>query len=311
MSKKIFIVFPVLLLFFFSLFVGIDRFIHRKSLRFSLARIALAYESAVDEDTVALTPEEKAELDSLFSRSFTFFGKSNHAYLFLSEDHKYVLKFLKRAEASPKSWLAYIPFSFNPYYQDYRRKKAEQKKTHSAYQRAFREFKEETGLVYMHLSPTHIWHKKISIFDKNGKLYAVELDKTSFYVQKRAQLIYPRIAELMRMGDIAHAKNIIASVFSLIDYLGKNGICDQDLSLYNNFGIIDDKAVQLAISKLAPSFDHCALYKKNIPIVTEPFRRWINKNYPELLSYFDDRLILSLASNSGNDQSQLEPPLEG
>src|SRR5690348_8273284 len=291
MSKKNFVIFPVLLLFFFSLFVGIDRFIHRKSLRFSLSKIAIAHDNQIKEPIQQLSAEEKKDLDGLFSRSFTFFGKSSHAYLFLSEDHKYVLKFLKRNLFYPKSWLAYIPLSFNPYYQEYCTRREEQKKILSAYRAAADAFKEETGLVYMHLHPTRMWNKKVAIYDKNGKLYSIDLDKASFYIQKRAQLIYPRIAELMRSQDIAHAKTIITSVFSLIDYLGKKGICDRDLSLYKNFGIIDDKAVQLAISKLEiHSCTYSGDYKKKISVILEPFRRWIKKNYPELLEHFDDKL---------------------
>lgn len=293
MSKKIFIVFPVLLLFFFSLFVGIDRFIHRKSLRFSLSKIAAAHDHVFDHwEMPHVSAKDKEELDQLFSRGFTFFGKSSHAYLFLSEDHKYVLKFLKRSALNPKSWIGYIPLSFNPYYQEFKQKQEAQKKIYTACKTAFLEFKEETGLVYMHMNPTHSLNKKISIFDKHGKAYSVELDKASFYVQKRAQLIYPRIAELMRIGDIEHAKKIISSVFSLIDLLGKKGVCDHDLSLYKNFGIIDDKAVQLAISKLQidHSYAHSTTYKQSIPVITEPFRRWIKKNYPELLAHFDERL---------------------
>ena len=292
MSKKIFVLFPVLFLFFFSLFVGIDRFVHRKSLKFSLSKIAAQHEPSEYWDIPPLNAEENQEIDKLFNRSFTFFGKSNHAYLFLSEDHKYILKFLKRSTLHPKSWLSYIPASFNRYYQEYRQKQEEQKKIFTAYKTAFMEFKEETGLIYMHINPTHTLNKKISIFDKNGKAYVVELDKASFYIQKRAQLIYPRIAELMRRGNIDRAKQIISSVFFLIDHLGKKGVCEHDLSLYKNFGIIDDKAVQLAISKL--QIDHSyalsTAYKQDIPILTEPFRRWIIKNYPELLAHFDEKL---------------------
>jgi hypothetical protein len=292
MSKKVFVVLPVLFLFFFSLFVGIDRFVHRKSLKFSLSNISATHEISPLWDIPLLSAQETQNLDQLFSRSFTFFGKSNHAYLFLSEDHMYVLKFLKRHTLYPKSWLAYIPFSFNRYYQEFKQKQEEQKKIFQAYKTAFMEFKEETGLIYMHINPTHTLNKKVSIFDKNGKAYIVDLDKASFYVQKRAQLIYPRIAELMRRSEMERAKKIISSVFSLIDYLGKKGVCDHDLSLYKNFGIIDDKAVQLAISKL--QLDHCfsvtISYKQNIPSIIDPFRRWIKKNYPELLEYFDDKL---------------------
>lgn len=291
MPKKPFIILPVLLLFFFSLFIGIDRFVHRKSLRFSISKIAATHETSNIWDVPPLSYEEKNELDSIFNQTFSFFGKSTHAYLFLSEDQKYIIKFLKPHASRLKSWMVYIPLSFNPYYQESRQKLEEQKKIFTAYKTAFTELKEETGLVYLHINPTRILNKKLSIFDKNRKNFIVDLDKTSFYIQKRAQLIYPRISELMRIGDIEHAKNIITSVFSLIDFLGKKGVCDEDLTLYKNFGIIDDKAVQLVISKLKINShtDYANSYKQKISIITEPFRRWIKKNYPELLEHFDEK----------------------
>jgi hypothetical protein len=91
---------------------------------------------------------------------------------------------------------------------------------------------------------------------------------------------------------VEHCKKIISSIFSLIAYLGKKGVCDRDLSLYKNFGIIDDKAVQLAISKLYcdPSPAQALYYQQQVITIVDPLRRWIKKNYPELLAFFDEQL---------------------
>ena len=161
----------------------------------------------------------------------------------------------------------------------------------AAYQSAFHVLKDETGLVYMHLYRTQGLKKKITLHEKNGKTLVVDLDKTCFYLQKRAQLIYPRSSELMRNGDTQTAKTIISSVFTLIEDLRKKGVIDHDLTLYKNFGIIDDKAVQLAIGKLHIDHSSSACSKEQIIHIMAPFRRWIQKNYPQLPPHFDLELF--------------------
>lgn len=290
MSKKPFVILPVFLLFLFSLFIGIDRFTHRKSTHFSLSKISAVHEISDSWEVPPLSIEDKIELDKILNQSFTFFGKSTHAYLFISEDHKYIIKFLKQHALRPKSWLAYIPLSFNPYYEEYCQKLKFQKKIFSGYKQAFTELKEKTGLIYVHINRTCDLNKKISIYDKNEKPYIVDLDKTSFYIQKRAQLLYFRISELMRAGDIPCAKNIISSVFLLIDYLNSKGIRGDDLAFYKNFGIIDNKAVQLAISKIQIHPNEFPNPFNKISEAVKPFRAWIKKNYSELLPHFDEKL---------------------
>ena len=66
----------------------------------------------------------------------------------------------------------------------------------------------------------------------------------------------------------------------------------QQMSLYKNFGVINDKAVQLTITKF--QIDQTAACQQSnqnqIMPVIETFRRWVQKNYPELLAYFDEKL---------------------
>jgi hypothetical protein len=275
-----------LFFFSFSLFIGIDRFTRRKKHHFSLSSIAAAPEMPPP----SLRAKQEKKIEALFNQPFFFFGKSHHAYLFLSEDHKYILKFLKSHALAPKSALAYLPLSFNPHYRDYKHKKEEQARLFTGYQTAFDELKDETGLVYMHLYITHRLNRKITLYEKNSKPLIIDLDKTCFYLQKRAQLIYPRISELMRNGDFETAQTIISSVFTLIEDLRKKGVIDQDLTLYKNFGIIDDKAVQLAIGKLHIDRSRSVCSKEEIVHIMDPFRRWIQKNYPQLLAHFDSEL---------------------
>ncbi len=292
MAKRSYLLLITLFFFFFSLFIGVDRFIHRKPVHFSSSKIAVSHKVFDEWDSPMPTPEEKNILDKILNQNFSYFTKSDDTYLFLSDDHQFIIKFLKQHPYRPKSWLAYIPLSFNPYYREYCEKLKIRKKIFNACKTAFLELKEETGIVYVHINPTHFLNKKITVCDRNGKNHTIDLDRTSFYIQRRAQLIYPRISDLMRAGDSERCKNILASVIRLIAKLGKKGVCNKDLSLYKNFGVINDKAVQLTITKF--QIDQTAACQQSnqnqIMPVIETFRRWVQKNYPELLAYFDEKL---------------------
>jgi hypothetical protein len=281
-----------LCLFFISIFLGIDRFAHHKSHRFSVDKITATHCSSHDWDIPALSGEQKAELHQILNQKFTYYSKGSQAYVFISEDKKYILKFLKQQKLCPSSWLSAIPLSFNPYYQERLFKEKKRNATFLACKTAYLELKDQTGLIYVHLNNTPDLKQKISIWDKNGQHHTISIDQTSFYVQKRAQLIYSRISELMHNKDIDEAKRVISSVFSLIDYLGKNGVVDNDPILRKNFGLIDDVAVQIDIGKLRidPLRRQNLGYKKEVGSITHSFKIWLKKNYPELSAHYQDCL---------------------
>lgn len=287
MLKKIYVGFAFFL-FFISLFLGIDRFAHRQSHCFTLDKIHSHQAYSPSWDIAPLAEAERAQLDHILSQKFTYYSKGSQAFVFLSEDKQYILKFLKQGKLRPKSWLCYIPLSFNPYYQEYLFKKKKCEATFSACKTAFEELKSETGLLYVHLNHTRDLNKTVTIYDKNHKQHTVALDKTCYYVQKRAQLIYSRIAELMHNKDVEGAKQIITSVFSLIDHLGKKGVVDNDPILRKNFGLIDDVAVQIDVGKLRidPKQARSLAYKKEIASITHSFKVWLEKNYPELNDHY-------------------------
>ncbi len=287
MMKKIYVVFAFFL-FLCSLFIGIDRFAHHKSHHFSEDKITASHTSSNEWNIPSLTLEDQKALDQILNQKFTYYSKGSQSYVFISEDKKYILKFLKQHKLRPRSWLAYIPVSWNPYYQEYLFKQNKSRFTFNACKTAFLELKKEAGLIYVHINNTPDLNKKVTIFDKNGVRHIIDVDKTSFYVQKRAQLIYSRISELMHNGDIEGAKQIIASVFSLIDYLGRKGVVDNDPILRKNFGLIDDVAVQIDIGKLRiDPLRQTLAYKQDVSSITHSFKVWLEKNYPDLSQHFE------------------------
>lgn len=274
-----------------SLFIGLDRFVHHRNSRYYPGRITTAYSSPeweIPSDCI----DDPELIDLILSQKFTYYNKGSQAYVYISEDKKYVLKFLKQNKLRSNTWLAKLPFSFNPWYQQGLLLKKKHQSTFRAIQTAIIDFRQETGLLYVHLNRTNNLKKKITIFDRKGHSHVIDLDQTSFLVQKKANLIYVRITELMSQGETEKAKQVISSVFSLIDLLGKRGVVDNDPILRKNFGLIDDRAVQIDIGRMRidPLRIQSLQYKHEVASITKSFRTWIEKNYPELLEHFEANL---------------------
>jgi hypothetical protein len=289
---KSFYVTTAFFLFFVALFLGIDRFAHHKSRHFSLDKITNNHPFCADWSVPPLSVEEQKELDEILNQKFTYYNKGSQAYVLISEDKQYILKFLKQQKLRANSWLSSIPFAFNPYYQQRLFKESKARATFSACTTAFKELKEETGLIYVHINNAKDVNKKVVIFDKNAQKHVVDIDRTSFYVQKRAKLIYSRISELMHQGNIEEVKTIISSVVSLIDHLGRKGVVDNDPILRKNFGLLGDTAVQIDVGKLRIDAERgrSGAYRKEVSSITHSFRVWLAGNYPSLLEHFDQCL---------------------
>ena len=268
-------------------FVGLDHFFHRKPNEFSVLVNALSL-SAPQWDIDPLSSTEQREIDQILNQKFTYLAKGSQAYAFLSEDKKYVLKFIKQHILCPNSWLCYVPFPFNPYYQKYTNRKKKSQATYRACQIAFHHCKDATALVYLHLNPTNHLHQTITLYDKRGHAKSLKIDQACFMIQKNADLIYTRIEQLMSKNEIEKAKNIIASVFFLIDFLGKKGVFDNDPNIQTNFGLVDDTAVQIDVGnmKIDPLRTSSLTSKQEVGKIVAPFRTWIQENYPELLPCF-------------------------
>jgi hypothetical protein len=281
----------ILVLVLLASVIWLDRICHRKpklleTLVYATPPFSEEWESS------PLSPQEQQEIDEILSQTFSYLDKGSQAYVFVSEDQRYVLKFLKQHIYIPNSWACFIPFTSNPYYQKYSNRKKKKQAAYRACQIAYTALKEETGLVYLHLNPTQHLKKTVTLLNRKGHAKSLEIDKACFVIQKKADLIYPRISQLMEHNEVDQAKGIISSVFSLIDCFGKRGIYDNDAKIWNNFGLIEDRAIQIdvGIMKIDPARALNPIYHKERLEIAAPLGAWLQENHTELLPHFNEVL---------------------
>lgn len=243
-------------------------------------------------DTRPLTDLESQEIDKALSQNYTYFGCGGQAYVFFSEDGKYALKFFKQRHFREPTHLNYIPFIKR--YRDLKFAKRKKKIAveYGSYKLGFEELPELTALVYVHLNKTSHLHKNITFIDKFKMPHQIDLDKTDFILQRRAQLVHDTIDHHMAAGNLAAAQQTIDAVVDLILTRCKKGYYDKDPNIATNCGILEGKAIKIDVGRLTldPKMAKPLYYKPELYHLVKPFQRRLAEKYPELAHYLDQKV---------------------
>lgn len=242
-----------------------------------------------------LTEEEQQQVDTLLDQKFTFLGTGGWCYAFLGEDQTTVLKFYKHSHLLPstifregitfdKLLFKSAPWPQNaPYFQEFNFKSC---------MLLYKEAKERTGLLYVHINKTENKHKPVILIDNVGVQHPIDLDKTEFIVQRKAQLLIPHLQQLMHDKKPEEAKRCIDNLLQCLLTFYQKGIRDYDKSIRKNFGFIGEYAISLDISSFGPdpSLKDPEEYRKEIALKTHRVARWLRKHEPELYIHYEKSL---------------------
>lgn len=247
-------------------------------------------------ETSPISYREKEQLKRAFTRPFHFLGKGGQSYVFESEDKKIVLKFFKKKHLFSDPFVETLDGLLPLFLKSYRFKlfKTRQESFGAVFkscQLAYERLKEETGIVYVHLHPTQeIWHR-VEIIDTLGISHWIDLDCTSFVVQKKAELVFDRIQRQFNEGNIEGVHNSITALFKAICARSSMGIRDCDNGLKRNYGYIGKLAVCIDVGSLNwdESLKESSNAKKELARKTKKLRRWLAEFHKDLIPYYDEQ----------------------
>ncbi|MBI3236613.1 MAG: hypothetical protein HYZ48_02775 [Chlamydiales bacterium] len=245
-------------------------------------------------ETPALEPQEMEKVNALLSQPFTFLGAGGWCYAFLGEDKKTVIKFFKHAHLEPLNILRdfsfqkllfksppnnHAPYYFHPF-------------NFTSCTLLYPQLKEQSGIEYVHINKTEGLHPTLTLYDKIGVRHTIDLDKTEFILQKRADLIFDKIHQLMKNKQTQEAEEAIDGMLRCILTIYRNGVKDADHGLRNNFGYIGTQAITIDLSSwiVDESIKIPSEYKKEIIIKTQRLNRFLSKYYPDLHTHLQKRL---------------------
>jgi hypothetical protein len=284
-------------------FIGVEQLCKLKTRGFCIEKIKSSLPYCPDWETRSDNLSSQREVDQILDQPFYFLGSGHECYSFISEDKLTVIKLFKlnvryayahkalRTKDSPEN------SSYNPIARYWKRVKAEQRerihKTLSSAKYACDNLNNETGIIYLHLNDTHPFDKPLHIQDNLGIEYTVDLNKSKFLLQKKAELVIPKLTSLIKNNKLNEAKECIDSLLNLIISRSKKGFADIDPNLETNFGFVGNRAIVIDSGSFIRDDFHKnpCIYKKEILCETFKLKLWLEKESPELLNYFKDRVI--------------------
>jgi hypothetical protein len=259
---------------FLIAFNFLEHFAHKKTDGFSLQRIQFA---------APLLQGNSEQLPEL-NQPFHYLDCGNQCYAFVSEDSRYVLKFFKYAKPSVPRFFTTLPVlnHFKPF-RPHRFEKQlwKRERDFHGYQLAYNSFREETGLIAVHLDPIHHNYPTITLIDKLHCAHALDLNCTPFILQRKAIPIYKQLRAWVASGQTGEAKLGIASLINLLKKRMANNLQDDDVHFYSNFGFIGNQAIQLDPGHfIQGTVPNPELEMKTI---TSELTVWCGKHAPSLL----------------------------
>ena len=275
---------------FVVLFFGIKQICHKLNAGFRLNKIegALAYNPHFETRSHL----DNAAIDAILSQPFYFLGSGAQSFAFESADKKTVLKFMKQSKRKPMPWLEALPLPpgashIRNYYMQKRKKRLHDLLTSARI--ACDELYQETGVLYAHLNTSAAAREKITLYDKIGIRYTVDVDNSLFVLQKRGSTLLDQPLEPKTIaGMIEHVKKSC-----------KKGIAHLDPLVDRNFGIYNGSVFTIDFGSL--KYDEKL---KTFPYLQRELfselltlRYYIKKNNPELLGYFDETMQKELATD--------------
>ncbi|MBA3815695.1 MAG: hypothetical protein H0X29_04085 [Parachlamydiaceae bacterium] len=246
--------------------------------------------------THQLSTLEQQKVDQSLDQEYTYLGKGCQAYVFESDDGKYVLKFFKYQRFRPQAWLNLLRFI--PAISRYQDRKSTEKKNKldnvfRSWKIAFEQLSKETGVVYLHLNKSNDLHKTMTIYDKIGMMHKLDLDQMEFLVQHKAKMLCPTLKTMIEQKEIASAEKMIDQLLTMLLSEYFRGYADNDHALMQNTGISNDSPVHIDVGQFIynPIVKDQSVYGQELYDKTYKFHLWLKKHSEPLAFYLQNRLI--------------------
>jgi hypothetical protein len=241
------------LILFFVLFFAIERFCHWQTGGFQIHKIMSPISFEWEEPPLSI--DERANIEKILDQPFFYLGRGTQTYAFESSDGLTVLKFIKHT------------------------RKKRLKTLFSSCQLAYEKNKKESGLIYAHLQAKPVWNKKVKVIDNIGIEHAIDIDQTTFLLQKKAQPLCSHLDYSTLTAFVSHVQSRC-----------KNRIANHD-AVERNYGIVDGEVIDIDVGSLYPLR---GLRQKQIFYELLPLRAYLQQNRPDLLTYFDEKAKMAL-----------------
>lgn len=221
-----------------------------------------------------------SKLAELKDKPFHYIGHGGQSVAFASADNRYVLKFfLKKSLHGKKKYPIPKPTHWIASHRKARQEKREQTALNSLlramhnYANAFEKIKEKTGLIALHLTATENTLPTVTLLDPYGEEHFVDLDRASFVLQHKAELLEEKLSRLKTKKE---KKQVLASLHRFFEQRAKAGFIDNEKNfmITSNYGFLGDEPIQIDLGSIEYSEQLESYPKPEIDRLQGMLRNW-------------------------------------
>lgn len=202
-------------------------------------------------------PDEQAKqlAQEILKQKFTYLGCGGQMTAYESEDGRYVLKFFNPRSIISKKWFSRVSklirinsrkWIWNAYF----RRNERLERYMYRYEISFKDLRDETGLIYVHLDPATSLSQTVAVESKEGVLYHLDATTHPFVLQKKVEMTMTRLDRFMNQGKIEEAKEAVRQIVALFHTRAKKGYRDRLQNIKKNYGFIGDRAIQFDTGRI-------------------------------------------------------------
>lgn len=259
---------------------ALSRFCGAQTDRFTLLKI----QTEQQDSQLAMTPLihscSQETLSTLLSQPFHYLARGGQAFAFVSADGQYVLKLSKRRFTSVYHTLATLPlpqYLHAIFQKKWKNALMKRERDLNSYLLAYTQMPDLTGLIYMHLHRQPSFHQEVTLIDKIGIAHTIDLNDTTFLLQKRAE----SISHYLKRVENKHYA--ISALLDTLQAAMDRGIIDDDPGLHRNFGFAGNSPLFIDVGRLQTS-------NRSLSAIASRFRAFLETEHPTLLPFFDKEL---------------------
>lgn len=267
---------------------------------FRLANVSYRWENAHKWTTSPPSDASIQEIKAILNQKFSYLGRGNQTYAFLSADGKYVLKFFRFGHLKPVQWLEWLPnVSFVKKYRNQKRS-SQEKRLSNNYQGhwiASTYDCENCGLKFVHLNPTHYLNIQATVIDRIGFSHVIDLDTVTFVLQEKALIARDVFHRLLEKGSLAEAYQKIDQIFELYLSEYQKGVYDRDHNVIDNIGFSANRAIRIDVGKLRYDEEMKNKERYLLDLEEKVVRRinsWVKTHFssfhPQVVEYLDRKM---------------------
>lgn len=226
-------------------------------------------------------------LDTALNQPFHYLGHGKQMFAFVSEDEKYVLKLFNPMRPLKHEWYKELRYwkrysSLNWISREWFHKKSRLRKFFRQHKLAYEHLKEETGLLFVHLSPSYRVNHFVHVTDNRGNKQILDLNRTPFVLQKKAILVPQYLQSLMQNNRNEEAQAAVAKLVQLLEKRIEKGITDRIQTMENNYGFVDGKPIQIDIGRIRLDPSLKVMPNQERERILSNFHYWLGEKFPDL-----------------------------